>query len=421
MSKLNEWLNKFNNKKVKQEVVSGTPPAQVIDLQKNRIKQQVFRVEQEIGRWRSAVKFAESQTFPNRFQLYQVYQDIVLDPHLSAVRSNIMNKCLGMDFQIVDEEGAEDIEKTKFLKNSSWFNEFRKITLDTKDYGHSVVQFHEIDPKTGNFSEIELIPRVNIKPELNIYVNQWTEFTGTDYTDEPYSNWIIEIGERTDLGLLMKASPWVIWKINNAIFQGIYNEKYGTPIILAQTDDINSKQADNLQHMLDNIGNSSNVMAALTDKLSFIQPATGSGENYSAFSNFCDQQISKLYLGNTGETDMAGGGSYAQAKVHATVSEETALSRLKFIETVVNSKLIPFLNLHGMNWEGFSFKHDYDESLSTLDQFTMFKDIVTAGYDIDPVQFEERFGFSITKAVVPDNSMVKNPLKDSVLNFLKPQ
>jgi hypothetical protein len=408
--------NLWNKATGKTEVVKGVQPTEVINLQQNRIKQQVYRTEQEIGKWRSAVKFAESEIFPNRYQLYQIYQDVVLDPHLTAVRNNIKNKCLGVEYAIVDEDGVIDEEKTKFLKNSKWFKKYKTYRIETEDYGHSVVQFHPI--VNGNFSDIELIRRVNIRPELHLYVNSYVEFTGIDYTQEPYNNWIIEMGDRKDLGLLMKASPWVIWKINNVVFHALYNEKYGSPFTHGQTDITDAKLADNMMHMLQSFGNSSYLMSNLDDKLEFVSPSNGDGKTYEVFANFCDQQISKLFLGNTGETDMAGGGTFAQAKVHAEVSEETAKAYLSMIETDINSQLIPFLISHGMNWEGYSYTHVFNESISIMDKFSIYERIKIAGYDIDTEQFEKEFGVKITKPEAPIESTKPN---NSVLNFMKPQ
>ena len=46
---------------------------------------QIRRSSQDIESWRNAIKSAESTFFPRRTLLYDLYSEILLDGHLSAV------------------------------------------------------------------------------------------------------------------------------------------------------------------------------------------------------------------------------------------------------------------------------------------------------------------------------------------------
>ncbi|MFK5282397.1 hypothetical protein ACI3PL_22835, partial [Lacticaseibacillus paracasei] len=75
-----------------------------------------------------------------------------------------------------------------------------------------------------------------------------------DYTELPYSDWCIGVGQKRDLGLLLKITPLVIWKKNALGAWAEFIEKFGSPIRIGKTDSNDLQSVNNMENMLKNMG-----------------------------------------------------------------------------------------------------------------------------------------------------------------------
>jgi hypothetical protein len=183
---------------------------------------QLYRVRTDIFKWRNALTAAQSLTSPQRFSLYQLYQEFDLDAHLTAAIMQRKNLTLSKEFEVYNKDGEEDEEKSKLLK-TKWFRDLLSYALDSIFYGYSLVQFGDL--VNDEFKTVDLVPRIYVKPELHIVTNSYADITGNDYLESPYKEWCIGIGERYDLGLLNKAAPLLIWK-KMRFLHGLSTMKY---------------------------------------------------------------------------------------------------------------------------------------------------------------------------------------------------
>lgn len=78
-----------------------------------------------------------------------------------------------------------------------------------------------------------MLPRQNVMPEKGIVqVNPYGGKTDNqiNYRQPPYANYIIEVGDAKNLGILAKAAPIVIYKRFNMADWSTRNELFGMPL-----------------------------------------------------------------------------------------------------------------------------------------------------------------------------------------------
>src|ERR1035437_3517806 len=242
---------KFSAVSTELERVKNAVPVQIPSEPKSKKKksslvsdnipyvQTLWRTTQDISTFRNALLRAENIQAPNRTELYRLYKDIVLDAHLSSTIQNRKASILSSDF-IISRNGQEDEELTKVLLDIPWLYDFINLSLDAKYYGFSLIEFNE------NFDSVSLIPRQNVKPEFGIFTMNLGDITGPSFLDAPFNDWCIGVGSKTDLGILIQASPLVLWKKNAIIAYSEFCEIFGLPLRVLKLDNINdlsTKQA----------------------------------------------------------------------------------------------------------------------------------------------------------------------------------
>ena len=84
------------------------------------IRVQLFRFQNTIELWKTAIEDFENVQFPINEDLIRVYNDAVLDAHLSALLELRKQKTTGSEFKIVDESGEKNDDETALVEKQ-WF------------------------------------------------------------------------------------------------------------------------------------------------------------------------------------------------------------------------------------------------------------------------------------------------------------
>ena len=92
--------------------------------------QQIIRIRQDIQRWRNSLQIAESVINPQRWQLIQVYKDVVLDAHLTACMQQRKNLTLSKKFVVVNKSGDIDEAKSELIE-TKWCRDFLDLSLES--------------------------------------------------------------------------------------------------------------------------------------------------------------------------------------------------------------------------------------------------------------------------------------------------
>jgi hypothetical protein len=382
------------------------------------VKRELTRTSQNIQKWRSATITAESILNPNRVKLLEIYKDVILDAHLSSVMNTIKLKVKSGEIYICNADKSENEDLTKKIRDK-WFRDYLDFYVDSLFYGHSLIQINGIS--NDRFVNLELVPRENVVPEFGIVkTNSFSHATdGVDYRSEPYSDWLIEIGAKTDLGLLHKATPLAIWKKGVFGAWSQYAELFGMPLRVGKTDILNPANRQNMEKMLENMGQASWGVFNLDDNIEFIQTSgTSNHEIYDKMIDRVNSELSKLVLGQTGTTDEKS--FTGSANVHAGILADYISAIKTDIVDHVHNVIIPKMKMFGMlpNTELY-FKFEDNEQIPIDKHFEITKELLNY-YNISAEWIAETFNVPVeekniktqTASVLPD---VANLYKNAII------
>lgn len=319
------------------------------------------RETQDIQKWRTALQAAEGY-HQQRKRLYDLYDDILLDGFLKSLidkrTAAITNE------NIVFTKKGKKVEDVSELAEKTFFANALKEILNARFFGHSLLQMDWAAPSSNQPSETVLIPRRNVKPRLGIVTVEPQDMAGAEYRQPPYADYVLEIGEKEDLGLLLQACPYVIYKRGNFGDWAEFAEVFGMPFRWATYNNEQSRTL--IEEALDKAGSAGYVVAPEDAKLQFLN-ATSGGQNSDIFSKLrdaCNEELSITILGNTMTTTEAKSSGYAQSKTHQEGQNELHKDDRKFVLRVLNEKLTPFLARLGYAVEGGKWSFEDVDSMS---------------------------------------------------------
>ena len=307
------------------------------------------RTKMEIDVLNKAIDAAESSINPNRLYLYNMYKQLARDGQVFSQMRTTRQKIAGAAFEVY-KNNKSDAASTELLEKP-WFYSYAELWADTIFWGHSLIEFQG-EPAN---QKCWLIPRTHVHPWSGQVVLDVMDTKGIPYRENPYNQFLIEIGSTDDLGLLMIAGFEAIYKRYSRGDWSRFSEKFGMPIISIKTTTRETTEIDKLEQAAANMGTNGYVILDDQDELSFIQAAnTDAYKTYLEHCNYCDAQISKIISGQTGTSDeksFVGG-----AEVHERIFNDYIIALLRKFQNHVNYDLIPFLILRGYPLENCKLK-----------------------------------------------------------------
>ena len=334
----------------------------------------------------TAVRAAENVDYSQRTKLYDLYTDILLDTHLSSVIEKRKNAVLCSSIEFQRKGKPDDAINEQIL--SPWFYRCVSDILDARFWGFSLLQFY----KNNEWIDYDLVPRKHVEPVRKLILTQQTDLLGTSW--EEFAD-LLFIGRSTDLGLLAKAAPWVIYKRNTTADWAQFSEVFGMPIqeYIYDTDDEDAR----IRALNDanSIGSLATFIHGKDTELQLREAGnkTGSADVYERLVERCNSEISKLILGNTLTTESSEKGTQALGTVHKKVEESVAKADREYVLNVLNYDMTDIFSHMGINTAGgkFCFPEkkdvDPDTEMSVLTQLH-----TTFSLPIDDDYLYEKFG-----------------------------
>ncbi|MEZ0611942.1 DUF935 family protein [Fibrella sp. WM1] len=318
------------------------------------------RTPKDLGRWKAALQSAESILSPNRKLLYDLYDDITLDGHLTSVMEQ-RRLAITTSALLFQKDGKPN-EQINALINSLGFLALLGHIIDSVAYGYSLIRADFTAPRGP---AVDLVPRAHVVPQFGIVVEQPGSFDGTDYTQPPYTNLYLGVGNPDDLGKLLKAAPLVLLKRGNVSDWSSFNEIFGQPHRKYTYSSIEQKaQLERMANEQGRAGYSIIPEGANMEVMGNYQ--TASATTYSMAIDHFDKELSKLFVGQTMTTDS--GSSLSQSEVHERVGDRVGMSDRQFVILVLESLVKPMLIAQGIPADGnFQFA-DEEESVAWKDR-----------------------------------------------------
>jgi phage gp29-like protein len=373
------------------------------DLLEKIIQMTNYRSKQDIERWRMALQMAENWDMPRRTNLYNLYDEVILDAHLYGVIENQRKlRVLAFDFRIVDKEGNTDDALTDYFQQS-WFRDFCNHVLDADYYGHSLVQIHVNNGRPV----VELIPRRHVEPQRGYLLKYPFDFKGPEYRGV-WDDVLIEAGKPLDLGLLNKAAPLVLFKRNAMQAWSEYADIFGMPVRIGKTNTNRKEDLDRMENALADMGKAAYAVFGMGEEIQFVESHRTAGEMvYDRMMERINSELSKLILGSTMTVDVGKSGSRAQAEVHETAADDVIDADKLRLRYLINDKLIPLLKGQGITGlDGKLFAWEEAKDLNKLWEWTAKS---LDHYKISPEWITDTFGIPVEEKEAQTPSPVTLP------------
>lgn len=365
----------------------------------------------DVGQWRSALKAADRG---KRQKLYDLYDDIMLDGVLSSAIDKRIKAITNAElvFKTKDENSRPEIDN--LMESTEWEYLLTEIMM-TIFYGKSVI---ELDFTNG--FHCWSIPRQHINTQNKVISINPNDDKGISYENDDF---LLDVGRDDNLGIILKAAPYAIYKRGGFGDWSQFVELFGMPRRIGKYSSHDDTSRKLLEEALEKAGSASwMVIPKETD----VETQTtisyqGSTTVYSEFRNACNEEILVTILGQTMTT--MDGSSRSQSETHKEVEEGINKSDRRFVQRVLNTLLLPRLAKRGYPVDGgYFFFPEAGESISTKDQLDMDVRLVNElGIALDDDYFYETYGRpkpkQTNKKPPTDNSKTNNSLLNRVFSF----
>lgn len=195
--------------------------------------------KKDVGAWHDAWQMAVNVEEPRRAELYDIYTNALIDNHLSGCIDQRKGRTLQKDFIIIGKDGKEDEQAKRYFENE-WFTQFLDLALDTRYWGHSLIQFGDVIGRgtdSMRFDGCRLVPRKHVVQEFGVITREENGDikSGISYREGEVADWCVEVGGSQDLGLLLKVAPQCLSKKNMLAYWDVFGEVFGMPMRIAKT------------------------------------------------------------------------------------------------------------------------------------------------------------------------------------------
>ncbi|WP_333662282.1 phage portal protein family protein [Chishuiella changwenlii] len=347
-----------------------------------------------IEKWRNAMKQADRG---RRAPLIELVLEIMdADPVFSEAWDKRVRAITNADI-VFQVKGGKEVEAMMDLIDTTEFEETLKEAMWTKLLGKTV---GELDFSNGY--KFTLIDRRHLNTETKQIVLNQSDTFGISYENNDF---LLNLGKDNDLGLAMKVIAYAIFKRNGGADYAQFCELFGIPQLAGLYDPDDEQGRQEMETAFKNRGSAGSIVMSKNGDIKTIGSETsGNTVVHDGFLKWCDEQILIGLIGQTMTTK--DGASYSQSKTHGDTENDINKADRRYIQRILNEKLLPILEKRGYPVKGgwFSFP-EKEKALSKKEQLEIaieIDDRTEAG--IDEKYWYENFG-------LPKGNRKANPEK----------
>ena len=354
----------------------------------------VTQTRQDIAKMKAAQNAFRNADNPTTYQLYNLYDYILDDGHLTSQIENRIGDSLGASWNLKKKGGDIDQELTDLHQNSELFNEIIKQIINTRFYGHSVIEFDwKQEGQNEPMLKADLLPRQNILPKSGTFLFDYNEDKGIKYRELPeFGTWILEFGKPGEMGLLNKAISYSLFKRFAISCYSELCEIYGIPPRVYKTDASDPQAVARGKRMMQDMGSAAWFIIDTEESFEWAKGVTTNGDVYTNLTNLCDNENSLLISGAVIGQDTKHGSNNKDQSAQKML-QKLVLADMAMVEMYMNSKVMPALARIGVVPADYEFHFEIAEDLQEL-----WTRVVQAlpYYEIDPEWVKDKFGIEIT-------------------------
>lgn len=369
----------------------------------NEIKKTIQDYVDEIRRhcgFKTVVSYAGDGTIlDDRGRLMDLYDACLMqDAHLRSCIETLYSYVTGERYSLGYYENGKwvvDDEETKKVQTSE-FEKFVVGIQDAKTFGYTLFDISsEINPDNGLPAYIGTIERRNVLPSQRRVVQrqgQWAP--GWDLDDNKYKHNYLLI-DTGGLGMFATSTPLVLAKKYTVSNWVNFSHTYGQPIIHGKTTSTDKDSRRRLAQSIVNAAQNKVVVTGVDDTIDIKTFTMSNSEKIfqNLIENYANAEISNLILGSE---SMAGATqSYVgSTKAHEDILRSRVRRNRRYIEQMINEKILPSLKYWGCVKPNVYFKYSKQLDMSIEAKTEVFK-MLTAAYDVPKETIQNEFGIIV--------------------------
>ena len=376
----------FKKKPAQEEALSRKEKQTVLRV----IRRQDSIVRRDISDWRTARLEATLADEPKQHRLQVLYNEVMLDAKMTSQINLRIGKSQSADWSL--KKGDKNDEETmNLLKDNGLFDKLVKFIVESQFYNQSLVQF--TFDKVGD-PDLELVPRTNVSPATGRFYPDVYGGESEQYRDRPdFGKWILEFcPDRSDLGILNKAVPYVLMKKFALSCWSELCEIYGIPPRVLKTNTQDTDMLNRAEAMMREIGAAAYFIIDTEEEFEFAQASNTNGDVYKNFIATCDEQISLLNLGAVLGQDTEHG-NRSKEEASTDLMEIVVEADKRKIAYYINKVAIPAMEALGIIPTGLRF--EFAKATDTEKLWNMVYQ-ASAYYEFDVEWLKQTFGMEIT-------------------------
>ena len=343
----------------------------------------------EINHWQAARASRYSVEMPRTYLLQEVYDDIMLDGHLTGITENRTLRTTNKDYIFVNKDGKKDDTCTAYIKDQPWFEKILEEAHKSTYRGYSLLWLK--DYSKGQINEVELIDRRLVVPELGMLLSEFELNKGLFYKE--LFPTLIYCQMYDTVGLLEKAAPYTILKRHSWGSWDEFEELFGIPIRIAKVASQSESVKKEVAGWLEEMGSAPYGVFPIGTEIEIKENTKADAFNvFYQKIKALDAELSKLVLHQTMTTE--NGASKAQGNVHENTLNELIFGDEKKMLSILNHQIVPAMRAVGYNIpEGF--KIAVSQTKDPKDQIKIDQALMNAGIILKQTYLEETYGSEI--------------------------
>ena len=335
----------------------------------------------DVGDWRSAMRSAD---IGRAKSLYDLFDEILIDGLLADAIEKRTEAVLSAGVTFVNAQGEEVEEITDIINSSAGETMLRSI-LAQRFYGRSGFEVSFAD----GFTCQPFKPKYIDLQHQTILLNDVGD-KSVSYTD---NSQILILGRPLDYGLLLKAAPFAIYKRGGFGDYAQWIELFGMPQRIGKYNTYDPASRALLEEAFKNAGSAPYLIIPKESDIETREGSSGSGASYDEFRKACNEEMLITILGQTLTTVQGERGARSLGEVHMEVEQNKHKGDVRFVERVLNERVIPMLEARGFNLQGGRFMFPKEAEPLTVADIVNLSEIIQI-----PVAFvHDKYGIPMPK------------------------
>ncbi|MEO2064479.1 MAG: DUF935 family protein [Christiangramia sp.] len=397
MSKTKANTVNLSGNAVKKVSLSGNTAKdikKVTNLMVDVVRRQRRLWRKEIKDWQAA-RFAlyHSET-PRTYPMQEVYDDIMLDGHLTGITGNRTLRTTNKDY-IFTIDGVKDDKLTEFIKDQEWFETLIEKAHESVYRGYSLLWVEEYEK--GEIKKLQLIPRGLVIPEKKVLLYSFDSDTGIDFSE--IDDILLYAQFYDHIGLLEKAAVYTILKRHSWGSWDEFEELFGIPIRIAKIASQSETVKNEVAGWLEEMGSAPYGVFPIGTEVDIKENSKSDAFNvFYKKIEALDKELSKLVLHQTMTTE--NGSSKAQGTVHENTLEEVIYADEKKMLAFLNKRLVPAMRKLGYNIPE-NAKISVEKTTDPNKQINIDGVLMKNGYVLSKQYVEETYGVEVDATPQP--------------------